>query len=179
MICKKCGSEDNVKNGMIRGKQRYKCKLCRFNFVAGDQREKVSSAGKALAILLYGRGKASYGFIARLLGVSSVAVMKWVKRESDRLPDPPVSSCIQEVSFDGMCHFVNKKKKNCGSVGQWSAFEIPLSAGVSGIVLLQHLESFSKSSSIYTPLFTRTIGIPAQRLYPVKSTSLESSIPLV
>ena len=148
MICKKCGSENNIKNGIVRGKQRYRCKLCNFNFVLGDEREKVSSEGKALAILLYGRGKASYGFIAKLFNVSSVAVMKWVKRESDRLPDPPVTSCIQEVSFDEMWHFVNKKKRNYGSGGQWSAFEIKPSAGVSGIVLLQHSESFSKSSNI-------------------------------
>ena len=111
MICKKCGSEDSVKNGKVRLKQRYKCKLCDFNFVAGDQREKISPEGKALAILLYGRGKASYGFIARLLKVSSVAVMKWIKREADLLPDPTFSSSIQEVSFDEMCHFVNKKRE--------------------------------------------------------------------
>jgi len=148
MICKKCGSTSTVKNGKVRFKQRYKCKLCHFNFVVGDQREKISPEGKALAILLYGRGKASYGFIAKLLKVSSVAVMKWVKREADLLPDPVVSSSIQEVSFDEMWHFVNKKKKSYGSGGQWSAFEIPPSAGVSGIVLLQHSESFSKSSSI-------------------------------
>ena len=85
--------------------------MCDFNFVAGDQREKISPEGKALAILLYGRGKASYGFIARLLKVSSVAVMKWIKREADLLPDPIVSSYIQEVSFDEMWYFVNKKEK--------------------------------------------------------------------
>ena len=65
MICKKCDSEHAVKNGKVRLKQRYKYKLCDFNFVLGDQREKISSEGKALTILLYGGGKASYGFIAR------------------------------------------------------------------------------------------------------------------
>lgn len=117
MICKKCGSEHSVKNGIVRSKQRYKCKLCNFNFVVGYQREKISSEGKALAILLYGRGKASYGFIAKLLKVSSVAVMKWIKREADRLADPSVSSSIQEVSFDEMWHFVNKKRKVMGLAG--------------------------------------------------------------
>ena len=148
MVCKKCYSEQYVKNGITRSKQRYKCKCCGYTFVLGDQREKVSSEGKALAILLYGRGKASYGFIAKLLKVSSVAVMKWVRREADRLPDPDIESSIQEVSFDEMWHFVNKKKKNYGFGGLWSAFEIPPSAGVSGIVLLQHSENSSKSSSI-------------------------------
>jgi len=147
MVCKKCYSEQYVKNGITRSKQRYKCKCCGYTFVFGDQREKVSSEDRALAILLYGRGKASYGFIAKLLKVSSVAVMKWVRREADRLPDPDIALSIQEVSFDEMWHFVNKKKKNYGFGGLWSAFEIPPSAGVSEIVLLQHSENSSKSSS--------------------------------
>jgi transposase len=147
MVCKKCFSEQYVKNGSVRAKQRYKCKCCGYNFVFGDQREKISAEGKALSILLYGRGKASYGFIAKLLKVSSVAVMKLIKREADRLPDPDVSASIQEVSFDEMWHFVNKKKKNYGSGGQWSAFEISLSVGVSGIVLLRHSDNFSKNSN--------------------------------
>jgi transposase-like protein len=147
MICKKCGCDQCIKNGIVRDQQRYKCKKCKLNFVVGDKREKVSAEGRALAILLYGRGKASYGFIAKLFNVSPVAVMKWIKHEADRLPDPEISPSILEVSFDEMWHFVNKKNKNCGYGGQWSAFEIAQSVGVSGFVLLQHSEDSSKSSS--------------------------------
>jgi transposase-like protein len=64
--CKKCGSQSIVKNGRVRQKQRYKCKDCSYNFTIGDAREKVSIEAKALAVLLYGSGKASYGMIARL-----------------------------------------------------------------------------------------------------------------
>jgi transposase len=148
MVCKKCGSEQYVLNGRVRSKQRYKCKCCGYNFVFGDQREKVSPEGKALAILLYGRGKASYGFIAKLLKVSSVAVMKWVKREADKLPEPEIDASIQEVSFDEMWHFINEKKRKYGFGGQWSAFEIRPLDGLSGLVLLRRSGSFSKSSSI-------------------------------
>ena len=147
MVCKKCFSEQYVKNGTTRSKQRYKCKSCGYNFVFGDQREKVSPEGKALAILLYGRGKASYGFIAKLLKVTPVAVMKWIKREADRLPDPDIPLSIQEVSFDEMWHFLNEKKEKFGFGGQWSAFEIKPLDGLSGLVLLRHSESFSKDLS--------------------------------
>ena len=34
--CKNCKSKTTVKNGTARGKQRYKCKSCGCNFVAGD-----------------------------------------------------------------------------------------------------------------------------------------------
>jgi hypothetical protein len=81
--------------------------------------------------------------------------MKWIKREADRLPEPDVSSSIQEVQFDEMWHFVNKKKKNYGSGGQWSAFEIAPSAGVSGIVLLRHSDNFSKNLNTYRVLCTQ------------------------
>jgi hypothetical protein len=115
--------------------------------VQGDLREKVPSEGKALAILLYGRGKASYGFIAKMLKVTPVAVMKWMKREATRLPDPDISSSIQEVSFDEMWHFLNKKKEKFGSGGRWTGFEIKPLDGLSGLVLLRHSESFSKDLS--------------------------------
>jgi len=135
-------------NGKVRSQQRYKCKSCGCNFIFGDKREKLPPAARALAILLYGRGKASYGFIAKLLKISPVAVMKLIKREADKLPEPEIGSSIKEVSFDEMWHFVEKKKTNYGSGGRWSALEIEQSAGASGIVLLKHSENSTKSLSI-------------------------------
>jgi transposase-like protein len=37
-VCKNCKSEEVVKSGKVRGKQRYKCKDCGYNFVNGDER---------------------------------------------------------------------------------------------------------------------------------------------
>jgi len=115
--CKKCSSDKYVKNGKVRLQQRYKCKECGCNFIIGDKREKLSSAARAPAILLYGRGKSSYGFIAKLFNVSSVAVMKLIKRESEIMPDPEIDSSIKEVSFDEMWHFVEQKKQVMGLAG--------------------------------------------------------------
>ena len=30
--CKRCGSDEQVKNGLMRGKQRFLCKACGLNF---------------------------------------------------------------------------------------------------------------------------------------------------
>jgi transposase len=117
ILCKKCSSDSIVMNGKVRFQQRYKCKSCGCNFIVGDKREKLSPAARSLAILLYGRGKASYGFIAKLLKVSSVAIMKLIKREADKLPDPVIDSSIKEVSFDEMWHFVEQKKQVMGLEG--------------------------------------------------------------
>jgi transposase len=138
ILCKKCGSAHCVKNGKVRCQQRYKCKECSCNFIVGDKREKFTPAMRALSILLYGRCKASYGFIAKLFKVSSVAVMKLIKREADKMPEPEIDGSIKEVSFDEMWHFVRQKKTNYGSGGQWSAVSIELLDGVSAIVLLRH-----------------------------------------
>ena len=87
------------------------------NFIEGDKREKVSAEGNALAVLLYGRAKASFGFIAKLFGVSRTVVMKWIKRVAGRLPELILDGSVTAVQFDEMWHFVNQKKKNCGSGG--------------------------------------------------------------
>jgi len=41
--CKNCKSTETVKNGLVRQKQRYKCKSCGHNFVCGDERRKKST----------------------------------------------------------------------------------------------------------------------------------------
>jgi transposase len=98
IICKECGSDDYVKAGKVRGKQRYKCKSCGFYYVLGDERVKVSGSGKALAMLLYGSGKASYGFISRLFNVSRPAVLKWVRKFAGELPEPTMDGTLSRCN---------------------------------------------------------------------------------
>src|SRR5215510_4715081 len=93
-----------------------------------------------------------------MFNVSSVAVMKLIKRESEIMPDPEIASSIKEVSFDEMWHFVEQKKTSYGSGGQWSAVEIGQSAGVLGIVLLNHSELFTKDLSIWMRCFILMTG---------------------
>jgi transposase len=82
---------------------------------------------KALAVLLYTVGNASFGMISRMLGVSNVAVMKWIKKEAESLPEPSVSKDSTLLQVDEMWHFVNGKKTKFGSgkpmiaiQGEWS-----------------------------------------------------------
>jgi len=70
---------------------------------------------KALAVLLYGMGNMSYGMIARLFGVSEVAVYKWIKAAAATLPEPAVPADVEVVQLDEMWHFVNGKKTSAGS----------------------------------------------------------------
>ena len=70
---------------MAAGHQRYRCKACGRNFTATPARGKPP-ATKALAVLLHALGYVSQGMIAKLLGVSHVAVYKWVRAAGEGTP---------------------------------------------------------------------------------------------
>ena len=111
--CKRCGASHYVKRGRVRGLQRYLCKGCGCNFTNTAPRGKPASM-KALAILLYSMGNASFGMIGRLLGVSDVAVLKWVRAEAQSIPEPKVESDLLVVTLDEMWHYVQKKQISSG-----------------------------------------------------------------
>src|SRR5947208_16705655 len=87
---------------MANGHQRYRCKACGRNFTATPARGKPP-AMKALAILLYGLGNVSQGMIAKLLGVSHVAVYKWVRAAGEGTPAPSAtpSNKIGQIEQEG------------------------------------------------------------------------------
>ncbi len=112
--CKRCGdSSAVVKNGKVRNQQRYYCKSCEYNFVPEDKRQNrgYSEEVKALAVMLYGTMKCSYGMIARLLKTSRRTVYMWVKQAGNELPEPALLEKIEAIEFDEMWHFVQSKKK--------------------------------------------------------------------
>ena len=111
--CKRCGLSDYAKSGQARGHQRYRCRACGSHFTDTPLRGKPP-AMKALAVLLYGMGNMSFNGIGRLLGVSDVAVLKWVRAEAVTLPEPEVPATVVTVEVDEMWHFL---KKICQALG--------------------------------------------------------------
>src|SRR4029450_2679848 len=76
--CKRCGSEEHFKNGLMRTKQRYRCKSCGLNFTDTPPRGKPLAL-KATAVLLYVSGL-SMNRTAKLLGVSTPTIQAWLER---------------------------------------------------------------------------------------------------
>ena len=77
--CKRCGSEKAVKNGMVRGKQRYLCKQCGYHFVELDQREKSETAIlKALCTLFQALGAKRYRLIGEYLRRDTALIYRWM-----------------------------------------------------------------------------------------------------
>jgi len=117
--CQRCGSEKYIKSGKVREKQRYECKKCGYVYVERDSRIITSELLDAIVALLYSTGKASYRFIAKLLGISATTVYYWIKRIAKSYPDNDIPKQAQEIEIDEMWHFVDKKKENAGYLRRW------------------------------------------------------------
>ena len=90
---------------------------------------------KALAVLLYSKGKSSYGWIATLLNVSRVSVYRWIRAIAGSLPEPEVGEGVQELELDEMWHFLQEKKTRSGSGKLMIALRRDVLPGLSVIVI--------------------------------------------
>lgn len=78
-ICPRCQSEEIVKSGIVKNRQRFRCKSCAYNFTVPKMGKEIDSYFVVKALQLYIEG-ISYREIERILGVSHVSVMNWVKK---------------------------------------------------------------------------------------------------
>ena len=115
--CKHCQAAAHVKNGIVRGMQRCRCEACGRNFTMTPPRGKPPQM-KALALMLYAMGNMSFCGIARILGISDVTVLNWVRDTAQRLPEPSVTAGTVIITLDEMWHFLEKKLKNSGFGGR-------------------------------------------------------------
>ena len=113
MRCSKCQSENNVKNGIVRSVQRYKCKDCGNNFSIDYSQvaEKEKKRRFGLAMYLEGLGFHSIG---RLLNVSHVTVMNWVKKYGSELSQIRNPKPVQVLELDELHTYVQSKKTTNG-----------------------------------------------------------------
>ncbi len=83
--CPRCDHENTVKGGVINNRQRYKCKNCNYFFTVSKLGKRIDNYLVVKALQLYIEG-VSYREIERLLGVSHVSVMNWVKKYKVKAP---------------------------------------------------------------------------------------------
>lgn len=76
--CIKCGGIKTVKNGLVFGRQRYKCTNCGYQFT------KEAPAGKPIYLKLICHSLFMSGFsmreIAKIVGVTAQSVSRWIKK---------------------------------------------------------------------------------------------------
>src|SRR4029078_5357991 len=105
--CKRCGSEEHVKNGLMRGQQRYLCQGCGLNFTNTPPRGKPLAL-KAAAVLLYVSGL-SMNRTAKLLGVSTPTIQAWLEQfAAAYAPKPEPEGRAVVIELDEMWHDLKK-----------------------------------------------------------------------
>ncbi len=142
--CKNCESTNCVKSGKVRGKQRYMCKECRYNFVEGDARTNENViAIKAMCVILYALAKGSFNMLGKVFGRDRSLIYRWIKEAGLQMSEPSLDAEFKAIEFDEMWHFVTSKKTSFGSSKPLIAAHGKLSPGYSAVVILQPSESFT------------------------------------
>src|SRR5215210_2503683 len=91
--CKRCGGEEHVKNGLMRGRQRYLCKGCALNFTD------------------------------KLLGVSTPTTQAWLEPFAQAYahkPEPEGRAVV--IELDEMWHYLKKVRAALDLDGLGSCF---------------------------------------------------------
>jgi len=87
MNCPRCKHDQHTKDGIVQGRQRYKCKGCQFRYTV-DKKSDVKSAeirGMALELYLEGLG---FRAIGRVLKISYGTVFQWIKKWGSQVDLP-------------------------------------------------------------------------------------------
>ena len=115
MNCSKCKSSLYVKNGLIKGRQRYKCKDCGYNYTVA-YKNGIEPYYKRLALMMYLEGL-GFRSIGRIIGVSYVAVYNWIRQLGINAKDVVAKDkrSFREVEIDELHTYVGLKKTRKGS----------------------------------------------------------------
>ena len=112
MQCPKCNSERKVKDGIVKQKQRYLCRDCNYRFTV-ESRGKPNSL-KKMAIELYLEGM-GFRSIERILKVSNVSVMKWVKSLGEKVEEyRKPEGDVDIIEMDELYTYIQSKKNLVG-----------------------------------------------------------------
>ena len=113
MDCPRCGSGVHCKNGIIEGRQRYRCKQCRYNYTVTQSSHVKPPETRHLALDLYLEGL-GFRAIGRILKVSNTAVLGWIKKAGEKVTLSPGDEPVEVVEVDGIHTFVGQKKVTAG-----------------------------------------------------------------
>jgi transposase-like protein len=111
--CARCKSERKTKDGIVRGRQRYKCKGCGFRYTIED-RSLAKNLLKRSALELYLEGL-GFRSIGRILKVSHVSIYNWIKSFGEKIEQVRVNSETPKVvEMDELHSYIGSKKTTAG-----------------------------------------------------------------
>lgn len=113
--CKHCQNQKMIKNGIVKGKQRYLCTSCKKTTRQGDDRVKYSLETKRRVLQLYTEGMGIRA-IERLEKIAGSLIVDWLrsfgKLLDKKLKMTPVADDAKEVpvlEVDELFSYCQKK----------------------------------------------------------------------
>lgn len=114
--CRFCNSSNIVKNGMVYGKQRYKCKDCKKNFREYKPKYDREITIKIIKSYLNGMG---FRAIERVFNIPNTLVLYWIRKLGKKLEDLKnkekneitEKEIIEILEADELFTYVGRKKK--------------------------------------------------------------------
>ena len=113
MNCPRCNSTLKTKDGIVRLKQRYKCKCCNYRYTVEKKSDVKSKEVRRLALQMYLEGL-GFRSIGRILQISHVTIYYWVKQWGTSIDLPKKQSPVELAELDEMHHYIGTKKTTVG-----------------------------------------------------------------
>jgi transposase-like protein len=113
--CPKCQSYRVIKSGIVNDKQRFCCKNCSYYFTVDKLGKRIDSYYVTKALQLYIEGLSSRE-IERLLGISHVSVMNWVKQYGLKRPvNSHYHPSYKVLNHSELVEYMSKKENLSGA----------------------------------------------------------------
>ncbi len=109
MQCPKCKSERFIKDGIVKSKQRYKCKACDFRYTVTKKSTEKPLYLKRFALQLYLEGL-GFRSIGRVLKVSNVSILNWIRQFGEQVKSLQSDEPASITEIDEMHTYIGTKK---------------------------------------------------------------------
>jgi len=113
MDCPKCKSNQYTKAGIVNGRQRYKCRGCHYLYTVTEKSTAKPMAMKRYALHLYLEGL-GFRSIGRILGVSNVSILKWIRAFGKQAEDIRSERHLDVVEMDELHTYIGQKNAIAG-----------------------------------------------------------------
>jgi len=140
MQCPKCNSDDYTKDGIVKSRQRYKCKKCNYRYTVKIKSTAKPDELKRFALTLYLEGL-GFRSIGRILEVSNVSVLNWIRGFGKSVLDLKSDDKIEVVEMDEMHTYIGQKKTTAG----YGLLLIEMEKGLSNVFSVQGIQKREKS----------------------------------